>query len=344
MRRILSVILFISLFPVAYSQVIRGTIFDGTTDSIIYFATVYFNGTSVGTVSDKNGHFELDISKYKSMPLTISALGYYSVTLKNYSTGKSLAVYLNPKVYDLNEVMISANRKASNRKRERYLRFFRKEFLGETSNAFKCEITNENDILFSYDAESQTLRAFASKPLLIDNKSLGYHLTYFLDRFEFCDSTNHLIYLGNCIFKDDSLVISKSSKETIAEKRESAYLGSRMHFFRSLWENKLDLNGFSMFTLIKIEDSYDWFRFTYANVVFQSDSLTKYLKHMGELKVRYRNKWGGESSILTIKDSVQFDKHGYFDPLRIKWQGDMVRQRIGDLLPYEYSEKKQQSD
>ena len=41
-----------------------------------------------------------------------------------------------------------------------------------------------------------------------------------------------------------------------------------------------------------------------------------------------------------MQDSVCFDKQGYFDPLGISWTGEMARQRIADLLPYDYSMKK----
>jgi hypothetical protein len=42
------------------------------------------------------------------------------------------------------------------------------------------------------------------------------------------------------------------------------------------------------------------------------------------------------SQIILNKDSIYFDKDGYFDPLGISWQGEMARQRIADLLPFEY--------
>jgi len=65
----------------------------------VNFATVYFNGTFVGTHSDQNGYFELDISKYKSMPLTVSALGYYTVTISDLSSAKYYRILLVPKVF-----------------------------------------------------------------------------------------------------------------------------------------------------------------------------------------------------------------------------------------------------
>jgi len=107
MKKAILFFLIINLKLVAYNQVIKGTIFDNKTKEKIYSASIYFSGTSVGTLSDQNGDFQLDVSKYSSMPLTISAIGYYSVTLKVFSTGKPNLVYMDPKLFELTEVVVN---------------------------------------------------------------------------------------------------------------------------------------------------------------------------------------------------------------------------------------------
>jgi hypothetical protein len=37
--------------------------------------------------------------------------------------------------------------------------------------------------------------------------------------------------------------------------------------------------------------------------------------------------------------SDDLNSSGYFDPSGISWEGEMARQRIADLLPFEYSLK-----
>jgi hypothetical protein len=108
MKRIVLLFLHISLCTTAYNQVISGRILDKDTKKPIDFATAYFAGTFTGTNTDKDGNFELDISKNKSMPLTISALGYYSVNITDLLPGKKLMIYLAPKNYELNEIVIRA--------------------------------------------------------------------------------------------------------------------------------------------------------------------------------------------------------------------------------------------
>lgn len=333
MRQIITFLLLVNLYTIGNTQVIKGTILDQNTHTRIIYASVYFNGTFVGTHTDQKGYFELDISKNLSMSLTISALGYYSVTLTDFLSDKPFLIYLTPKVYELKEVVITA--KASSFERKTNFNIFKREFLGATLNAMSCHITNEEDIILTYNPDSDTLKAFSSNPILIDNKALGYNIIYYLDKFEFCWSKNYLLILGNYIFKEDS-TNKNSQQKRFERRRRSAFLGSRMHFFRALWENNLDSAGFT------VKDSAN-VRLSYNKFVIQTDSIVapdhlKYLKYHGTLFVAYHTKLP-QSSIVMLQEYVYFDKNGFFDPFGISWRGEMIRQRIGDLLPFEYKLK-----
>jgi hypothetical protein len=326
MKKFILLFLFLNVYLFAYDQVIRGTVFDSKTKNIIYSASVYFTGTLVGTLSDQNGNFQLDISKYRSMPLTISAIGYYSVTLTDLSAGKPLLIYMNPKVFELNEVVVKA--KSTTWKRRENLTIFRNEFLGKTGNALNCEIINENDIRFTNSSDNDTVRAFAIKPILIDNKALGYKITYYLDKFEYYKQSTTFFFRGNIIFREDS-TSSETKKEFFERKRKAAYLGSRMHFFRALWVDDLNSAGFG------VKNSANE-TIGYKKIVIQKENRTKYLKYHGALGISYLAK-NPASFITFLKEEVYFDANGYFDPSGITWEGDMARLRIADMLPFEYS-------
>ena len=110
-----------------------------------------------------------------------------------------------------------------------------------------------------------------------------------------------------------------------------------MHFFRALWDNNLDSSGFM------IQNSANE-KLLYDNIIFQTDSLApggqeKYLTNKGDLFIIYFSKTP-QSGITFMDDYVYFDINGYFDPLGISWSGEMANQRIGDMLPFEYSVKK----
>lgn len=329
MKKLTFFFLFVSFNIAAYSQVIKGTVLEKNTNNPI-IATVYFNGTFVGTLSDLNGNFELDISKNSSMPLTISSIGYYSVTLTDSLTQKPLIVFMTPKVYEVQEVVISskslAKRKLAN------INLFKKVFLGSTDNGRDCKIINEKDITFNYDHDRDTLKAFASGPILINNRRLGYKITYYLDRFEYSKKAGTMFFAGSLIFNDD-LAIDGTNKQLYEKRRKEAYLGSRMQFFRALWADDLESAGF---TVRNPSDQY----LNYHDIVEENlmDSIidkTKFLKYSGTISIFYESR---STKIVFLKEKIYFDKDGYFDQTNpgISWEGYMLDRRVGDMLPYNY--------
>jgi hypothetical protein len=329
MKKFILIYLFANLSIVAYNQIIKGTILEYNTNLPI-IATVYFSGTFVGTMSDLNGNFDLDISKNASMPLTISSIGYNSVTVTDFLTHKPLIIYMTPKVYEVNEVIISA--KSLAKRRIANLNLFKKVFLGSTDNARNCKIVNENDITFNYSSDRDTLKAFASKPLLINNMSLGYKITYYLDRFEYSKKNRSMFFAGNLIFNED-LAVDDTHNRLYETRRKVAYLGSRMHFFRALWANDLESFGF------EVENSAST-RLSYFDIVEDrlTDSLsnrTKFLKYSRDINIFYDTRL---TKITFLKEKIYFDKDGYWDQTvpGIIWDGDMMDKRVGDMLPYNY--------
>jgi CarboxypepD_reg-like domain len=328
MKKFIFLFLIINIHLDAFNQVIKGTVLDKDTKSPIYSAAVYINGTFVGTLSDQNGNFQLDISKYVSMPVTISAIGYYSVSYTNFSTTKLLLVYLSPKLFELNEVVVKAKSHANERKVN--LAVFKNEFLGTTSNSMYCKILNEDDIKFIYDSINDTVKAYALKPILIDNRALGYKITYYLDKFEYYRQSSSFFFKGNIFFKEDSAT-KESTRQFFDRKRKHTYLGSRMHFFRALWLDDLKSTGFT------VNNSSNE-NLGYNKLVIQRDNRTKYLRNLGNLGIAYYTK-KPTSFVTFLKNDVYFDASGYYDPSGISWEGEMARQRIADLLPFEYSIK-----
>jgi len=330
MKRIVLFLLLVNFFQIGHAQIVKGTILDKSNNLKINFASIYINGTSVGTNSDQNGYFELDITKYGSLPLTISALGYNSVTLKDFSREKPLEVYLTPKTFELNEVVVAA--KSTVKERKANLRLFRDQFLGSSYNGQNCVIMNEGDITFKNGTSHDTLKAFASKPILIVNNALGYKITYYLDKFEYYRKSKSFLYKGSAIFNED-LTSEITNKKFFEKRRKIAYLGSRSHFFVSLWANKLKSNGF---TIRNSEDQI----LNYEDIVTERSGFKKYLSYKGILSIYYLSKSPNSLiELLKTKDPVFFDSSGYFDGSGVKVIGQMAQQRIGDLLPYDYSLK-----
>ena len=325
MKKLTIIVTLLVFTLVARGQIIKGTVYDKDTKEPVIAATVYFNGTSAGTLTDVNGHFSIDISRYSSMPLTVSAIGYYSATIKKFSPAKSLDVYLETKVIELGEVTVTAKRHPLLRAEN--MTIFRNEFLGTTANAMNCKIMNEDDIVFKTSTDGDTLMAFTNKPLQIENRALGYNITYFLDRFEYNKESKTFVFNGNVIFREDT-TLNERKRKFVERKREATYLGSRMHFFRSLWINDLNANGFTVRNTANEIVGYN-------KIVLVMDSRTKYLYTYSPLGISYYSKQV-TSHLVPVKDKIFFDADGYYDQLAVIWEGEMSRQRIADQLPFEY--------
>lgn len=304
------------------AQEVTGRVLDKESNQPICFATVYFNGTFIGTSTDDKGYFQLNVKKSSEMPITISAIGYYSHNEHNYSDSIPLVIRLQPKIYELKDATVSAE--SLERKRRRYLRLFKEEFLGTTTNAEKCEILNEEDITFNYYSDKDTVKAFTSKPLVVVNRALGYKINYYLDKFEYYKKDGATFFTGNMIFEED-LSVAADGKQAFKHRRQASYNGSRMHFFRVLWFEGLEASAF------RIRNT-DYTLLSTPEIVQMDKSFNKFLEYSGKLLISYEN---SRSLIEFINSPVYFDKTGFFNP-GIKWSGKMALQRVADWLPYEY--------
>ncbi len=300
-------------------QILKGTVLDRDTEEPVPFADIYFSGSQRGTSADKQGKFTLDAAGFFGRPLTVSAIGYYSHTLNACTNVRPLNVLLVPKVYEIEGVELEY--KSLEGKRKQYMRHFRREFLGTTRNGRNCLLMNEEDIRFDYRIED-TIRAYCMKPLGIHNQSLGYQITYYLDHFEYITHEERVFFTGSILFAEDLTTPARTAEK----RRWRAYQGSRMHFIRSLWANKLEENNFSMDCLaIPIE---------YEDLVLVTEKEECFLRYHQPVSIYYFTTW---SSFHFLKNQVFIDSDGYFDPEGLRWGGQMARKRIGDWLPYEYT-------
>ena len=64
---------------------------------------------------------------------------------------------------------------------EQQLNEFTQRFLGDTGNAKESEILNP--YVLSFEDNGTLFKASASEPLNIENRSLGYRVTFVLDHF-----------------------------------------------------------------------------------------------------------------------------------------------------------------
>ncbi|MBC8884130.1 carboxypeptidase-like regulatory domain-containing protein [Flavobacterium piscinae] len=148
----------------------------------LYGANIYFEGTTIGTVSNEKGYFELKLTNQINSIFVISYIGYKEVYFKNYTIFKDKIhqVYLQPEIESLNEIIVK-NHLFS---RKDFLKSFKENFLGEKKFWKECIIVNEDDLIFDYDYNKHTFYAKSYEDLIIRNDYLGYKIIYKLEDFE----------------------------------------------------------------------------------------------------------------------------------------------------------------
>lgn len=107
-------ILIILISTYNYSQSnIKGKLIDGETDIALPYANIGIQGTNIGTVSDKNGHFNLRLKKNQSLndSLKFSFIGYKTNSIQIASlVNKSNVIKMTPSADELSEVVISSKK------------------------------------------------------------------------------------------------------------------------------------------------------------------------------------------------------------------------------------------
>jgi hypothetical protein len=242
------ILLFLCPFAaLAQTGLITGKITRADTKGPVAGANVFLSNSTAGTSSNDAGNYNLNNLKQGQYTLVVSIIGYADYT-KSVLVGRDpikLDIELTPKVIVLREVSISTN---ANWKKN-YEQFVR-DFIGTDDNAKYCVVVNPHEVELTYHRAKQLLTAYTDDFLVVENHALGYRVKFLVDSFA-SDGLSHIIsYRGQRLFQE--LPGSKKQQEIWHKKREDAYYGSSMHFYRSLFTNKLDSEGFIMMKLTRM--------------------------------------------------------------------------------------------
>ncbi|WP_426432114.1 carboxypeptidase-like regulatory domain-containing protein [Winogradskyella sp. HB-48] len=327
-------LLFFFLFPtICFSQTLKGTIVDASTNKPLETVAVYFDNTTIGTTTDADGNFSIDYSNAIQSPLVISYLGYEKVIIKDYRTKRDITIKLNPTDVSLDEVFIDFDDGLT---REQKLKFFRKEFLGTSKYGRSCKILNENDIVLRYDKKRKTLYANAEVPIIIKNKALQYQISFDMIDFEanyrYANletqdfALDRLSYAGTSFYKDLEYAEKKSVKKT----RKKVYKGSVQHFMQALYHKKLREEGYEIYYNKFKVDEYKYFR-----IRTKKDTDIKEVSLKQKITILYNRK--EQSDMVVYVDSFLVDKYGNHSAIKgLYFNGAMGSQRMGDTLPLDY--------
>lgn len=312
------------------SQTTSGKVFQATTKLPLEGVSVYFDGTTIGTITDQNGYFEISLSNTLSAPLIISFLGFETQQIANPFAQPEWQIPLTEKVIALDEVVLQLDTWS----REKKMNHFKREFLGVTTEALSSKILNEKKIGLRYDPSSQVLSAYCNEPIIIVNKYLGFKIAYNLARFNinYKKSLSGLQLVGSVFYSGSSFFeeLDKKTRRKHLKNREKAYYGSTLHFMRSLAGKKLHENKFRIF--------YDKFEVRpYKHFIIEpQENFTKVSMNVDALSILYD---GTHQSGIEFKaESFYIDYYGNYDkPNEILLSGDFGLQRISKMLPLDYA-------
>lgn len=323
----------------SFSQYLKGKVVDDSNQPLSG-ANVYYEGTTLSTLTNEKGEFLLVFEPKLSRPIVVSYVGYSTVYIEVYSVDENFRIVLHEEINSLKEVVIKKDRFS----RKEKMTIFKEHFLGTTPFAQKANIQNEADIVFDYDENTFTLKAYSEKPLIIINPSLGYKIKYELVDFEiqFSSLTIHPHGVFRSYYAGLSHYEEIENTPKILKKREEAYKGSPLHFFRNLIHGVWGKDDFSLFVKNQMVNAQDHFKVTNEGDKFKvdvkrqkSDNQKTNTEIVALFSLLFDNKY--TSAVQFNAETIYVDSFGNNLSLRdVTFSGAIQLKRIADTLPLNY--------
>ncbi len=227
----------------AQTATLRGTVTDAGTREAIPGATVFLAGTQRGTVTDAEGRFLLAALPAGPFDAVVTMPGY---RLRQQPlvlvAGDTLTLDVSLALADLRLPGLVVE--DDGRAWRRNLAEFRTAFLGTVPHARQCQIVNERVLVFGRTRDGLTARS--TEPLVIENRALGYRLSYALDDFEHQPHTGLVRWRGGAYFTPLPPRDAREQRRWDVARQET-YRGSLAHFLRALAAGTYVREGFRVY-------------------------------------------------------------------------------------------------
>ncbi|WP_169719497.1 carboxypeptidase-like regulatory domain-containing protein [Olivibacter sitiensis] len=228
---------------------LSGKVVDAETEEPLVGASIFVNNTTYGASSNGEGSFSLRNLPKGRHEIVVSLLGYQTLAFVVDIGDAPVAprrIKMSVRSLQLKEVDISGYSKSM---WERWGKTFLDVFIGTSSFSKQCKLINYKSLRFSYDSDKRRLTVTSTEPLVVENKALGYKVTYLLEEFYIDYRSGVQFYMGYPKFEE--LGGSERILKRYHRNREFAYRGSMMHFFRSLYQGVLD-GDFEIYRMYRI--------------------------------------------------------------------------------------------
>jgi len=360
---------------------ISGKVIDAETLSPIPNSHVYISGTTIGTVTDDYGDFNINGLTLGRHTLVISHVGYELVPIDITLISKDAElgeIKMKIKIQETYSVEVNSKKDA---KWKQNTRRFKKSVFGDFYKEDEIQIPNEYNINYRY---TDIPKDSAEKKLWLDmrlditqkgngisidepfdleihNHYTGYILDYSIQDYSVGLQTGDYI-LGYMRF-EEMTPIDQSQKEEWKKNREKAYYGSLNHFFKTLLNGEFVKEGYA----VRITDlsPYDAGkrrkrkrakvdtlsfenienRFIVSNTEFENIKKVEFSEF---LEFEYWNEpdKDGETqkSWLKLRKEVIliYDNGVLVDPTSVYLFGYLVSEGLFEILPFDYSPTKKE--
>jgi hypothetical protein len=351
---IISLLLLTAVPVIAQNRtaLISGRVIDVSSGEGLSGVHVFIAASMHGTATDADGAFELGNVTPGVTRLMFSMMGFRTAsvdTVLQVGQRIELEVSLAPAVIELQGMDVEAERP---RRWASRLRQFERLFIGESAIARKSELLNAEVLDFS--AGWGRLRAEADAPLVIENRGLGYRLTYHLRHFE---------RSGGTVRWDGDPFFEELKPETDEERsrwpvaRCETYFGSFRHLVLSLLQESAWDQGFRIGTRMSLNHMQRSmpFRVRESRIVREGPTeQERELRWSGFLEVEYVRQLEADEYLFwerrphaqpaTQRSWIRINSRPALvdlegevaDPYAMTVYGYLAFNRIGDLLPKEY--------
>jgi len=346
MKYLFVIVILFCGFGFGNAQTIKGIVCDKDTKEPVPYVYVYFDGTSINTLTDTLGKFRLETKSVINAKLVIQHMAYQPLVIDHPFKQLPDTLFIEEKLNPLEEAIVSVKPDRFTRKQK--LQAFREQFLGLTPAGRSCIIMNEDDIHLAYNESTRRLRASADVPILVINNYPGYKvlftLTDFWAEYRF-NGLNSKLLLKTFFSAVSSFTDLNLDNTKIKQHRDEVYKKSPKYFFKSLVNNSLDKNEFKLYSKAQKFDLNQYFTiidtlsqkriFIFKNTDISGNQA--YFEEKPLVVIDVYNSVDKESSLYFMTDSLLVDRYGNIDRIeKVLITGQMAENRAGDMLPIDY--------
>ena len=195
----ISLFLFCCTKAAIAQYIISGKVLSDADNKPLAGASIYINGSTIGTTSTETGEFNLQPVPNGFYEIVASYVGYEIIVYKATIQSQHFRVTfkLVQKPTELRNIVVT-----NNASREKWLKTLRENFLGISYPALNSKIQNEDEILFEEGTGNNVVKAFSAAPLEIVNREFGYRIFFQLEGFYYSAADGRTYFYGYSQFAE----------------------------------------------------------------------------------------------------------------------------------------------